>query len=107
MIAQFPAECPQLRDLMLYPASRCKCHRIDGATGTSFGQARERQNPVGLTKLAADIPVPLLTQDEPSASVKRLLQQGHSPSNPFDNAEKADGCGIVMIALNASGARWA
>lgn len=34
-------------------------------------------------------------------------KQGHSPSNPFIRAEKADGCGMVMIALNASGARWA
>ena len=30
------------------------------------GQARDRQNPVDLEKLAADISVPLVPQDEPS-----------------------------------------
>ena len=38
-------------------------------------------------------------------SPKRLRQQGHSPSYPLTSAAKADGCGIVMIALNAKGAR--
>ncbi len=41
----------------------------------------------------------------PSANGRR--QQGHSPSCPWIRAENAVGCGMVMIALNASGARWA
>ena len=41
------------------------------------------------------------------ASVKCLRQHGHSPSNPLIIAEKADGWGIVMMALYASGPRWA
>ena len=32
-------------------------------------------------------------------------QQGHSPSIPCGSAMKADGWGIVMIALNANGSR--
>ena len=39
------------------------------------------------------------------ASAKRLRQQGHSPSYPLTRAANADGCGRVMIALNANGAR--
>jgi hypothetical protein len=41
------------------------------------------------------------------ASAKPLRQHGHSPSCPLSSAENAVGCGSVMIALNASGARWA
>ncbi len=41
------------------------------------------------------------------ASANRLRQQGHSPSYPLMRAENADGCGSVMIALNANGARCA
>src|SRR5258708_1606881 len=40
-----------------------------------------------------------------SANVRR--QHGHSPSNPLTSARNADGCGSVVIALNASGARCA
>ena len=40
-------------------------------------------------------------------SANGLRQQGHSPSWPRASDEKADGCGSVVIALNASGARWA
>jgi len=36
-----------------------------------------------------------------------LLQHGHSPSYPLTRAENAVGCGRVVIALNASGARCA
>jgi hypothetical protein len=36
-----------------------------------------------------------------------LRQQGHSPSNPFVSDVNAIGSGSVMIALNASGTRWA
>ena len=39
--------------------------------------------------------------------VNHLRQQGHSPTNPFTSDIKAVGCGSVMIALNANGARWA
>lgn len=39
------------------------------------------------------------------ASGNRRRQHGHSPSYPRRSAEKAVVCGIVMIALNASGAR--
>jgi hypothetical protein len=46
-----------------------------------------------------------LAADALTASVNRLLQQGHWPSKPFVRAEKAEGCGMVMIALNASGTR--
>src|SRR5262249_29250012 len=42
-----------------------------------------------------------------AASANRLRQHGHSPSNPRASAANAVGCGRVMIALNASGARWA
>lgn len=38
------------------------------------------------------------------ASVNRLLQQGHASSKPLANAENAEGCGSVMMALNAKGA---
>jgi len=41
------------------------------------------------------------------ASANRRRQQGHSPSNPWTRAANADGCGSVMIALNANGARCA
>jgi hypothetical protein len=41
------------------------------------------------------------------ASVKRLWQHGHAPSNPRTSAKKALGCGSVIIARNAGGARWA
>jgi hypothetical protein len=41
------------------------------------------------------------------ASANGRRQQGHSPSCPWIRAENAVGCGMVMIALNASGARWA
>ena len=39
-----------------------------------------------------------------TASANRRRQHGHSPSKPLTSAVKADGCGSVMIALNASGA---
>ena len=45
---------------------RRRCAQIDGKQGAFSGHARDRQNPVDLAKLAADIPVPYLTQDEPS-----------------------------------------
>jgi hypothetical protein len=41
------------------------------------------------------------------ASANRLRQHGHSPSCPLIRANNAVGCGSVMIALKASGARWA
>lgn len=41
------------------------------------------------------------------ASPNGLLQHGHSPSWPLTSDQKALGCGSVMIALKASGARWA
>ena len=41
------------------------------------------------------------------ASAKRLRQHGHSPSNPLASDENADGWGMVMMALYASGARSA
>jgi hypothetical protein len=41
------------------------------------------------------------------ASAKRRRQHGHSSSCPWIRAENAVGCGRVMIALNANGARWA
>ena len=34
-------------------------------------------------------------------------QQGHSLSMPLMSDMNAEGCGIVMIALKASGSRWA
>lgn len=40
-----------------------------------------------------------------SGPMNFLRQQGHSPSNPFTSDVKAIGCGSVMIALNANGAR--
>lgn len=40
-------------------------------------------------------------------SAKRLRQHGHSPSYPLTSAVNADGCGMVIIALNANGARCA
>src|SRR5947209_6148990 len=42
-----------------------------------------------------------------AASANGRRQQGHSPSCPWIRAENAVGCGMDMIALNASGARWA
>jgi hypothetical protein len=47
--------------------------------------------------------------DRPSqpASANRLRQHGHSLSPPRRIAENALGCGSVMIARKASGARWA
>lgn len=39
------------------------------------------------------------------ASVNCLLQHGHAPSKPLANAENAEGCGSVMMALNANGPR--
>jgi hypothetical protein len=41
------------------------------------------------------------------ASANLLRQHGHSPSKPLTNAKNALGCGNVMMALNASGARCA
>ncbi len=41
------------------------------------------------------------------ASANRLRQHGHSPSHPLMSAANADGCGMVVIALNANGARCA
>ena len=41
------------------------------------------------------------------SSANGLLQHGHSPSYPLTRAENAVGCGRVVIALNASGARCA
>ena len=41
------------------------------------------------------------------SSANGLLQHGHSPSYPLTRAENAVGCGKVVIALNASGARCA
>jgi hypothetical protein len=57
--AQFRLErtlCPQ----------SCRCDPIDGRQGAFSCHAPDRQNPVDLEKLAADIPVPYLNQDEPS-----------------------------------------
>lgn len=39
------------------------------------------------------------------ASENGRRQQGHSPSKPLTRVEKALGCGSVIIALNARGAR--
>ena len=41
------------------------------------------------------------------ASANRRRQHGHSPSCPLMSDENAVGCGMVMIALNANGARCA
>jgi hypothetical protein len=41
------------------------------------------------------------------ASANPRRQRGHSPSCPLSSAENPVGCGIVVIALNANGARWA
>lgn len=42
-----------------------------------------------------------------AASANRLRQHGHSPSFPLRMVENALGCGSVMIARKASGARCA
>ena len=41
------------------------------------------------------------------ASANGRRQHGQWRSKPFTSAVKADGCGSVMIALYANGARWA
>jgi hypothetical protein len=43
-----------------------RCYQIDGKRGAISGHSRDPQNPVDSTKLKADIPAPLLPQDEPS-----------------------------------------
>lgn len=48
---------------------------------------------------------PIIRIGQASANPRR--QHGHSPSCPLSSAENAVGCGIVIIALNANGARWA
>ena len=47
-------------------ATHDKCDHFDGKQGAFSGHARDRRNPVDLTKLVADIPAALLPQDEPS-----------------------------------------
>lgn len=43
-----------------------RCSPIDGDPGMFFGRAHDCRNPVDSTKRLADIPVPLLPQDQPS-----------------------------------------
>lgn len=54
-------------------------------------------------------PANLLRSPRPcqAALAKGLRQQGHSPSMPRASARNAAGCGRVVIALKAKGARWA
>lgn len=61
--------------LLPYPASigiarridePCRCDLINGKQGAFSGHSRDRQNPIDLTKLAADIWLSLALQVEPS-----------------------------------------
>jgi hypothetical protein len=50
---------------MTFDKSR-KCRRTDGKQGAFSGQSRDRQNPLDLLKMAAEIPTSELPQDEPT-----------------------------------------
>ena len=96
----------------------CEARRLDRPKRLAFGR-----NPLTLRPLPCTIRRACGSEDAPTqiaeprlpgwtghihfvqdASANRVRQHGHSPSYPLRSAANADGCGIVMMALNASGA---
>ena len=59
-------------------------------------------------QITAEMPYESVDEISPPHAWSNLrLQHGHSPSNSFSSVLNAVGWGSVMIALNASGSRWA
>jgi hypothetical protein len=104
-----PADAGRHHRKQAPPCPVPRCHRCVGPT-----RARELPEPVSVCrtdarKITSRIPLQSVayTARDYDASANGLRQHGHSPSYPLRRAENAVGCGRAIIALKASGARWA